>query len=109
MDKERLRPAPIVSEHLGTRAHLTCMENQHRTENAPAVDGLEPLLGIDTLAAYLGVPVATIYDWRVDGKGPCAIRIGRHLKFLASDVQAWVAQRREVTPGRLPGGGGGRP
>ncbi|MFV0427957.1 MAG: helix-turn-helix domain-containing protein [Arachnia sp.] len=34
--------------------------------------GLVPLMSIEDLAEFLGVPVATIYDWRVDGKGPCA-------------------------------------
>ena len=62
--------------------------------------GLEPLLGIETLADYLGVPVTTIYDWRVAGKGPCGIRVGRHIKFAVSDVRAWLAQQREARPGR---------
>lgn len=69
-----------------------------------AVGGLEPLMSIDQLAEYLGIPVATIYDWRVDGKGPCAIRIGRHVKFAVRDVQAWIDLRREVAPGRPPVG-----
>ncbi|TDE14977.1 helix-turn-helix domain-containing protein [Jiangella asiatica] len=46
-------------------------------------------------ADYLGAPVATIYDWRVDGKGPRALRIGRHLKFAVSDIQTWLEERRE--------------
>lgn len=57
--------------------------------------GLEPLLDIDELAAYLGVPVSTIYDWRTRGLGPVAHRFGKHLKFAASDVRAWVDQQRE--------------
>lgn len=28
-----------------------------------------------TLAEYLGVPVTTISDWRVDGKGRCDVRV----------------------------------
>jgi excisionase family DNA binding protein len=79
----------------GTRAHLLCMEATTDTES-----GLEPLLGIETLADYLGVPVTTIYDWRVAGKGPCGIRVGRHIKFAVSDVRAWLAQQREARPGR---------
>lgn len=59
------------------------------------VSGLEPLLDIDELAAYLGVPVSTIYDWRTRGLGPVAHRFGKHLKFAASDVRAWVDQQRE--------------
>lgn len=62
--------------------------------------GLEPLMSIDDLAEYLGVPVTTIYDWRVSGKGPCAIKVGRHLKFAVADVRAWLDTRREASPGR---------
>jgi len=40
--------------------------NQH--QSSPY--GLEPLLNIDELADYLGVPVSTIYDWRTNGKAP---------------------------------------
>ena len=61
--------------------------------------GLDPLLSVEELAQYLGVPVATIYDWRVDGKGPCGIRIGRRVKFATSDVHAWVDTQRESHPG----------
>jgi excisionase family DNA binding protein len=68
----------------------------------PPTPGLEPLLGIDEVADYLGVSVTTIYDWRVSGKGPCAVRVGRHLKFALSDVAAWVAAHREPEPGQAP-------
>jgi len=57
--------------------------------------GLEPLLDVGDLAAYLGVPVSTVYDWRTNGKGPAAHRVGKHLKFAVSDVRIWVEQQRE--------------
>jgi len=41
-----------------------------------ALSGLEPVLSIEALAEYLKVPVTTIRDWRTDGKGPCAIKVG---------------------------------
>jgi excisionase family DNA binding protein len=66
--------------------------------------GLDPLLSIEDLATYLGVPVATIYDWRVDGKGPCGVRVGRHVKFTRDDVLAWVDAQREVRPGHVSDG-----
>jgi excisionase family DNA binding protein len=78
----------------GPHAHLSCM----KTKATPAAR-LEPLLSINDLATYLGVPVATIYDWRVDGKGPCGIRVGRHVKFTVSDVMAWLEEQRETRPG----------
>ena len=61
--------------------------------------GLDPLLSIEDLAEYLGVPITTIYDWRVDGKGPCGVRVGRHVKFAVSDVRAWIDGQRESRPG----------
>lgn len=62
--------------------------------------GLEPLLSTSELAEYLGVPVKTIYEWRTCGHGPCAVRVGRHLRFALSDVRGWVAEQREAAPGR---------
>ena len=53
-------------------------------------------MGVRELASYLGLPVSTVYDWRVYGKGPVAYRFGKHLKFAVSDVQAWVAEQREL-------------
>ena len=66
----------------------------------PAIGGLDPLLSIEDLAEYLGVPVSTIYDWRVDGKGPCGVRVGRHVKFTVTDVLAWIENHRETRPGQ---------
>lgn len=54
---------------------------------------LEPLLTIQQLSDYLGVPVKTLYDWRSQGLGPQAIKIGRALRYPASRVAAWIAER----------------
>ena len=59
-------------------------------------------LTITELSEYLGVPVKTIYEWRQTGRGPVGVRIGRHLKFRLSDVQAWVDSQRDVPPPRSP-------
>ena len=65
--------------------------------------GLEPLIDIGELAAYLGLPVSTIYDWRTRGLGPPAYRFGKHLKFAVGDVRAWVERQRETdTAGVVP-------
>ncbi|WP_062464739.1 helix-turn-helix domain-containing protein [Demequina soli] len=60
--------------------------------------GLEPLLDVSELAAYLGVPVSTVYDWRTRGVGPRGYRFGKHLKFSVSDVRTWVEQQRDASP-----------
>ena len=74
-------------------AHLLGM----RTQQA-ALSGLDPLVSVDELAEYLGVPIRTIYDWRQTGHGPRGIRIGRHLKFAVSDVTAWLDTQRDAIP-----------
>lgn len=66
----------------------------------PTLSGLEPLLSIDELSEYLHVPVKTLYDWRISGKGPRAIHVGRQLRFFVSDVHEWLTQQREPEPGR---------
>jgi Helix-turn-helix domain len=58
--------------------------------------GLEPLLDVTELAAYLGVPVSTLYDWRTRGKGPVAYRFGNQLLRVRA---------REARARRLPAAG----
>jgi excisionase family DNA binding protein len=54
-----------------------------------------PLLGVVGLAEYLGVPVNTVYNWRIDGRGPRAIKVGKHLRFRPQDVEAWLEQHAD--------------
>ncbi len=54
-----------------------------------------PLLSPPQLAAYLGVPLATIYRWRSRHEGPCGIRVVRHVRYRAEDVEHWLNQCRE--------------
>ena len=61
--------------------------------------GLEPLIGVDELAEWLGVPIQTIYDWRLSGRAPRAHKIGKHLRFALSDVEAWLEEHHEGAGG----------
>ena len=53
------------------------------------------LWSIGEVAAFLRVPVQTLYTWRKRGYGPPAARVGRHLRYDASAVRAWVQSRME--------------
>ncbi|MGI8792398.1 MAG: helix-turn-helix transcriptional regulator [Acidimicrobiales bacterium] len=44
----------------------------------------------DEVASYLGIPVSTLYQWRYRGTAPRAIRVGRHTRYRARDIDAWV-------------------
>lgn len=65
-------------------AHLSGMDTN---SSAPSSGSrrLERLLTVAELSDHLGVAVATIYGWRVDGKGPRGLRIGRHVRFAVDD------------------------
>jgi excisionase family DNA binding protein len=44
---------------------------------------------VQDVADYLGVPVKTLYDWRAKGYGPPGKKVGRYLRFDASEVRRW--------------------
>ena len=54
---------------------------------------IEPLWTVDEVSTYLGVPVATLYQWRYRRTGPRAARVGRHLRYDPADVRAWVTEQ----------------
>ena len=51
---------------------------------------LDRLLSAQELAAYLDLPVATLYAWRYRGEGPPGFRVGRHLRYRWGDVVEWI-------------------
>lgn len=53
---------------------------------------IDPLLSIEEVSEILGVPVRTLYAWRQRAEviGPRAIRVGRHLRYRPTDVDAWL-------------------
>lgn len=58
-----------------------------------APSGPQRLLWAQEVAAILGVPVKTLYQWRYKGVGPAGVRVGRHLRYRAADVEAWIDGR----------------
>jgi predicted DNA-binding transcriptional regulator AlpA len=54
----------------------------------------EKHLTIQDLAEREGVPVATVYGWNRDRKGPRYMKIGRHARYALADVLAWEQSRR---------------
>jgi excisionase family DNA binding protein len=56
---------------------------------------IERLLTTGDLSEYVGIPVTTLYHWRMRGEGPPAIRVGKHLRFRRADVEQWLDAQRE--------------
>ncbi len=63
----------------------------------PEDAGRRPLASVEEVAAYLGVPVATLYRWRSRSEGPPGFRVGRFVRYRWADVDAWLEQRRDQT------------
>ena len=53
--------------------------------------GGERLLTIIELAQFLGVPAATLYQWRHKGEGPPGMKVGRHIRYRPEAVREWLA------------------
>ncbi len=45
---------------------------------------------VQDVSEYLGVPVATLYQWRTTGYGPPARKIGKYLRYKPEDVETWL-------------------
>lgn len=61
-----------------------------------APEGPDDLLSTEQVAAWLQVPVRTLYFWRQVNAGPPAIRIGRVLRWRRSDVTRWLADHQDA-------------
>jgi hypothetical protein len=66
----------------------------------PATPGPEPtapppptcdrLWSIQDVSAFLGVPIATLHQWRYLGTGPAAFRVGKHLRYDPDVIRRWL-------------------
>ena len=54
----------------------------------------------EDLAAFLDLPVATIYNQRSAGQLCPGYRFGKHLRFERDEVLAWIGTRRNEAPAR---------
>lgn len=53
---------------------------------------VEKFLSPSELAERLGVPQKTLAEWRSNGTGPAYQRVGRHVRYAPSAVNAWLEQ-----------------
>ena len=90
-------------------AHLVSMESATSPEAASGanirvvVDGaFEPALSLKELALQLHVSVQTLYDLRSQGRGPTGFRVGRHLRFRQSEIEAWLERMEAEDLDRHP-------
>ncbi len=59
-------------------------------------------MSIVDLSKMLDIPIETLYGWRHRGEGPVGYRVGRHVRYRRTTVEAWLEDRldrRESTGG----------
>lgn len=56
----------------------------------------DELLTLEEVAVIIRHSPRTIYNWRLTGDAPRAIKCGRRLLFRRSDVEAWLEARTEA-------------
>ena len=58
---------------------------------------LDSLITPDTLAERLGTKRRTIDEWRITGRGPKFIRIGRGVRYAPDAVDAWLRSQMRTS------------
>ena len=58
----------------------------------------DPLLSSPETAAYVGVPLQTLYVWAVRGTGPKRIKVGRYTRYRKSEIDAWLDINTKPAP-----------
>jgi len=51
------------------------------------------------VSEMIGVPVPTLRDWRVKGKGPRSFRVNGTVVYKDEDVDAWIEEQYAASDG----------
>lgn len=85
----RSRRLPDVLAHLRVMKAQKIRDTSATTPTLSLVDGV---VSLSELCAQLHVSAQTIYDLRSQGRGPRGFRVGRELRFRASEIDAWLTR-----------------
>ena len=67
--------------------------NRRSSQRPVAAPQCERLWTVLEVSEFLGIPVATLHQWRYLGTGPAAFRVGKHLRYDPDTVRTWLAER----------------
>ena len=55
------------------------------------------LLTPSDVSHRLGIPEATLAQWRHLSKGPDYVKVGRHVRYQLAAVESWIERQTEQT------------
>jgi excisionase family DNA binding protein len=62
----------------------------------------DPKLTTREAAEYLGLAANTLEIWRLKGRGPRFLKLGRPVRYAKSDLDEWVSQCRHRSTSSYP-------
>ena len=72
----------------GTRTHPARMIKSD--SNEPTVVELQPLLTTEEVAEHFRVNPSTVRRWRLDGVGPCYVKVGSVYRYPQAALAKWL-------------------
>jgi len=71
------------------------MTTPNSVQSLTPVSLTEPLLSAEDVAALLGIPRSSVYEYARRATDPLpGIRIGRHVRFDRRDIERWLAGQK---------------
>ena len=67
-------------------------------ELSPNSPGYDPLLTVDQVSDWLGVPKGTLYQWRSRCCGPRAIKVGNGIRYRRSEIETYLDLHTDARP-----------
>ncbi len=67
----------------------------------------EPFVPTKVVSGHTSIPEATFVDWRYKGEGPPFYKLGKSVRYLLSEVDAWARSQavaaHDESRGTIPG------
>lgn len=88
--------APAVPPNATTERDPIGSAHVSASPTIASMFGDDAKLDVAEAAAFLGLGVATLNDWRYRKRGPTYLKFGARIKYRLRDLKAWEAQQQVV-------------
>ena len=89
------RQARETAERVRRTRNADAERQTQTTALSVATAGYDPLLTIEEVSVWLGIPRGTLYQWRTRKQGPRAIKVGGALRYRRAEVESYLDQHTD--------------